>query len=275
MSVSLWNGDLHVHTNLSFCAPQTTVPESYLPYLDEEDIQVIGFSNHLYPASWIRGSDPEKRPGLERNLRIIPELEEMRRKTNAVVLLGCEIEVIKDKPPTLLPEEAGQYDYVLLAASHVMNIYHEYEKFNIDSADKLRDMTLDRYFYACSLDYPVPTGICHPLYALCSPWEQEVVDGISDSVLSDCFSLAAKKGISIEIHACLYREGTAHNEEGLSPSYLRVLSAAKACGCKFHFGSDAHAPGAFTGKHRLLRRAAEIVGITKADMWHFPALDRI
>ncbi|MBQ9151009.1 MAG: hypothetical protein IJX72_02070, partial [Clostridia bacterium] len=73
--------------------------------------------------------------------------------------------------------------------------------------------------------------------------------------------------ISIEIHACLYRKDTPLNEHGLSDHYLRILSAAKACGCKFHFGSDAHEPKAFVGSHDRLRKAAELVGITEDDLW--------
>ena len=35
---SLWYGDLHLHTNLSNCAPRDTVSETYLPFLEQEDV---------------------------------------------------------------------------------------------------------------------------------------------------------------------------------------------------------------------------------------------
>ncbi|GEM_PF-1939326 len=272
MSYSLWNGDLHTHTNLSLCAPASTVPASYLPYCQQEDIQVLGFSNHLYYKEWNLLGQTGDQMGVNRVLRLAPQLAETQKQTDMKLLFGCEVEVIYGKEPALAPADATPFDYVLIAASHILNIPHEYDTRELQDADKLRERTLERFLFACSLDYPVPVGICHPLYPICSPVEQQVVDGISDSQLAECFSLAAKKNISIEIHACLYRKGTALNEEGLSPSYLRVLSAAKACGCKFHFGADAHAPEAFTGVHNKLRLAARRAGITPEDMWQLPAL---
>lgn len=52
-----------------------------------------------------------------------------------------------------------------------------------------------------------------------------------------------------------------------------MLSIAKECGCKFHFGSDAHeAKYAFLGVHSLLERAAKRAGITEYDIWHVARL---
>lgn len=266
---SLWYGDLHIHTNYSHCAPRETVAESYLPYLEKEDVRVLGFSNHLYyPDSVSEEERAEgENPGVRRVLKIKEELEALRQKTDCRILLGCEVETVYGREPSLPRELAGQFDYILLAASHILNLPGYYRNYDLSTPERLRDLVIERFRYACQYDYPAPTGICHPLYPICSPIEQEIVDGISDSILADCFTLAAKKNISIEIHACLYRNGTALDEERLSPTYLRVLSAAKACGCHFHFGTDAHAAERFYGKHALLRRAAERVGITEDDMW--------
>ena len=142
-----------------------------------------------------------------------------------------------------------------------------YTEYDLNSPDVLRQLTIDRFIAACQLDYPVPMGICHPLYPICSPYQAEIIDGMSDTCLKELFSMAAEKHISIEIHACLYRKDTPLNEYGLSDHYLRILSAAKDCGCQFHFGSDAHDPKAFVGVHDKLRKAAELVGITEHDLW--------
>ena len=57
------------------------------------------------------------------------------------------------------------------------------------------------------------------------------------------------------------------DDEGLSPIYIKMLRVAKECGCKFHFGSDAHEPSMFIGSHAKLERAAERAGITRDDLW--------
>ena len=183
-------------------------------------------------------------------------------------MFGCEIDYFPCVgAPYISPEESLNFDYILFASSHILNYPHMYTEYDLGSPDVLRKLTIDRFIAACKLDYPVPMGICHPLYPICSPHQAEINDGISDACLSELFSMAAEKHISIEIHACLYRKDTPLNEHGLSDRYLRILSAAKSCGCKFHFGSDAHEPKAFVGSHDKLRKAAELLGITKDDLW--------
>ena len=263
----MMRSDLHIHTNLSFCAPSSTQPDSYLPYCEEEGISVMGFSNHVYSPHSLKNRQLAEKREPTMFYGYAPRLEELQGISSVRLLLGCEAEVVYEQEPSLSYEEARQFDYVLLAPSHIMNLPEEYRNFDLSTPDKIREMMLRQFFRACLLDYPVPTGICHPLYPVGSPWEQEIVDGITDSQLTDCFTAAAQKGLSIEIHACLYRNGTKRDKDGLSPSYLRILSAAKACGCQFHFGSDAHEPGAFRGVHCLLRLAAQRVGITDADLW--------
>lgn len=259
--------DIHMHTNLSLCAPRETTMATYLSLCEEEKISLLGFSDHLYYDHHLERRGITGETGLERVLKIREEMERMKDKTPVRMLLGCEVENFFGQPESLLPGEAGVFDYVLIAASHIMNHTKEYEKFDLTTPDKLRKMVMEQFVRACELEYPVPAGICHPLYPIVSPWEQEVVDGMTNAQLEECFKLAASKGKSIEIHACLYRNGTRLDKEGLSPSYLRLLCIAKECGCKFHFGSDAHNAEQFRGKHKLLLRAAERAGITSEDMW--------
>ena len=90
---------------------------------------------------------------------------------------------------------------------------------------------------------------------------------MTDEQLAECYTLAAQHDKSIEIHACLYRDTVTLDQEGLSPSYIRMLSIAKQCGCKFYFGSDAHEIQSFVKKHGLLERAAERAGICEDDLW--------
>jgi hypothetical protein len=97
---------------------------------------------------------------------------------------------------------------------------------------------------------------------------QEILDSMSAEMLEECYTLAAKHNKSIEIHACLYRPSVTLDEEGLSPSYIRMLSIAKKCGCKFHFASDSHCSEDFIGVHSLLERGAERAGICENDLWH-------
>lgn len=268
MSTSPFYSDLHVHTNNSFCAPRDTTVASYIPHCEAEGIRLIGISDHVYPTEIIRNNGFPGEDRLSRLTKLRPELEAAQESSGIKFLLGCEIDYFPSVGhPYILPEESTAFDYVMLAASHILNYSYMYSDYDLDDPDVVRRLTVERFIAACELQYPVPMAICHPLYPICSPHQEKIIAGISDACLNECFSMAAERNISIEIHACLYRNDTPLNACGLSDSYLRVLSAAKACGCKFHFGSDAHTPSAFTGVHDRLRTAADILGITEDDLW--------
>lgn len=256
-SKKLCVADLHLHTNLSACAPKTTTVSSYLEHCNSEGIKKIGISNHLYSHK-----------GIEHTLQIKDEIRSLQNNTSIQILLGCEMEMFYDEDFMLDKKTARNFDYVLLAPSHIFNSMPRYEKFDLSSPDKIRHLLIDNFKRACVLDLGVPTAICHPLYPICAPNQQEILDGMTDAQLAECYTLAARHNKSIEIHACLYRNTVTLDEEGLSPSYIHMLSIAKQCGCKFHFGCDAHEPFAFINTHGLLQRAAERAGICEDDLWH-------
>ena len=252
----LCRADLHLHTNLSCCAPETTFVESFLPHCESEGIDTLGFSNHLY--TW---------RGLEHTLKIRDEIEKIKSLHNLKIFVGCEAETVYGDTPDLKPEDAANFDYVLLAPSHILNLKKRYSHIDLDDIDTYRELLIENFKAACRLQYGVPTGIAHPLYPICHKSQQEVLDGITDEQLYDCFTLAAQNDKSIEIHACIYRNSVNLDDEGLSPTYIKLLKIAKQCGCKFHFGSDAHKTEQFIGVHAMLERAACRAGITEDDLW--------
>lgn len=256
-SEKLCVADLHLHTNLSHCAPNDTTINSYLVHCAEEGIKKIGISNHLYSHK-----------GVDHTLQIKDEIRALQTSSSIEILTGCEMELYYDEEPMLQKESASAFDYVLIAPSHIFNQIQHYKNFDLSSSDKIRQIMIDNFKRACLLDLGVPTAICHPLYPIAAPNQQEILDGITDKMLEECYTLAAEHNKSIEIHACLYRDTVELDKEGLSPSYIRMLSIAKKCGCKFHFGSDAHSQEMFVNKHALLERAAERAGICEDDLWH-------
>ena len=248
--------DLHLHTNLSLCAAPETTIGSYLQLCEKEGIKRIGISNHIYYSK-----------GIEHTLKIRDEIKALQGNTPIDILTGCELELFYGQEPLLQVKDADKFDYILVAPSHIFNQIHHYKDYDLSTSEKICDMLIKNFKRACCLDYGVPTAICHPLYPICAPEQQEILDCMTDDMLAECYTLAAKHNKSMEIHACLYRNTVFLDEEGLSPSYVRMLSIAKECGCKFHFGSDAHREKQFIDKHVLLERAAKRAGICKDDLW--------
>ena len=256
--------DLHVHTNLSLCAPKDTTVASFLPLCEQDGTRILGISNHLYAPKRLSCTYPEN---LAYALKIKEEVAALTPQTSVKILIGCEVETFYGQPPGLNREDAATFDYLLLAASHIFNFPGEYQHLDLTTPEKVKKLLIEQFIRACLLEYDKPVGICHPLYPICCPFEQEVMDSFTDSEYETCFSLAAERNVSIEIHACFSRGGTRLDESGLSPSYLHLLEVAKDCGCKFHFGSDAHAPGGFLEIHKKLELAAKRLGITQEDLW--------
>lgn len=253
-----------MHTNLSFCAPKETTVISFLPTCEQYGIKTIGISNHIYAPDKLGCVYPEN---LNHTLKVKQEINAFAPHSKINFLLGCEIETFYGQPPGVSKEDAANFDYLLLAPSHIFNFPEEYREVDLSSPRKVKLLLIKQFVRACLLEYERPVGICHPLYPIGCPWEQMVIDSFLDSEYETCFRLAAEHKISIEVHACLARGGTRLDENGLSPAYLHMLEIAKSCGCKFHFGSDAHTPSGLTNIYSKLELAAKKVGITKADLW--------
>lgn len=260
----LCRADLHIHTNRSRCSPRETTVSAYLPYCKGEGIKTIGISNHIYKPSVLGVKYPEN---INYALSVREEIDAIQNKTDVKILLGCEVETFHSQDVGVSVADARAFDYVLLAASHIFNWKHEYDGFDLSTPEAVKKILIENFVRACEVEYDVPVGICHPLYPIMCPFEYDVVRSFTDEELEDCFTLAAQKRRSIEIHACLSRNGTPLDDEGISPSYVHFLEVAKKCGCKFHFGADIHVPSHFSGSHEKLEIAARRVGITEDDLW--------
>ena len=50
---------------------------------------------------------------------------------------------------------------------------------------------------------------------------------------------------------------------------LRPFHIAKACGCKFYLGSDAHTPEEFDGFHEIYNRVITALDLKESDKFYF------
>ena len=49
---------------------------------------------------------------------------------------------------------------------------------------------------------------------------------------------------------------------------LRPFRIAKACGCKFYLGSDAHSPASLDKARGVFERTIELLGLEDKDKFH-------
>ena len=74
------------------------------------------------------------------------------------------------------------------------------------------------------------------------------------------FYKAASLGVGIELNSDDMRFA---DEE--ADTVLRSYRIAKACGCKFYCGSDAHHPAALDNAKALLKRGVELLDLQESD----------
>jgi histidinol phosphatase-like PHP family hydrolase len=68
----------------------------------------------------------------------------------------------------------------------------------------------------------------------CEGSRDDIVNAITDEAYGDFFARSAAKGIGIELNLPL--------KDAANESALRPYRIARACGCTFYLGSDAHDP---------------------------------
>jgi hypothetical protein len=104
----------------------------------------------------------------------------------------------------------------------------------------------------------IPVSVAHPFQPCGSiDMMDSMLALISDQTFGDLFTEAARRGIGLEI-----------NPWTNTPESYRMFAVAKACGCKFTLGSDAHGGGEMPQLARVAE-CIEHVGITEHDLMDF------
>ncbi len=113
----------------------------------------------------------------------------------------------------------------------------------------------------------VPTSVAHPFAPCGLPSEiyRRVINLLPDDKLTECFRSAKALGVAIEINTGAFKfpeDDWAHDP------LIRVMKLAKAAGCKFTFGTDAHSLAGLD-KIRRADDISRVVGITEDDLAGF------
>ncbi len=256
--------DIHIHTSLSDCAQRDASVQKYIEYAERDGLHVLGFSNHLWddtvtePTNWYRPQN------VAHVLQLRKELEILQKSTAIKLLFGCETEFISNGTLCLSAEHFSLFDYVLIPHGHThikevmppeyKDDFPKHARFLMDSFLRIVEHPLTPR--AVSVAHPFAAGVRHHTF-------NEIQALIPDSYFYEAFSAAKERGIALEINgSCLIylpEKEIPHCE------YVRIYSIAKACGCRFTYGSDSHD---FRTVRRLpaVERFFEQCGITDGDI---------
>lgn len=264
--------DLHIHSYISPCAghdPRQT-KEAILAYGLTNHFGLLCVTDHIWdknvpsPAPvdniWLkRGLDIEK----AKEILPLPQSEKCR------VLFGIEVDMDFFGNLGIAKEEYDTFDFIIFSPSHLHLKGFTRDPANVDgSAAAYKAFYQKRLLQILNMDLPFhKCGLAHFTSCLtCDEGPVAALDQFADEEFREIFSLAAQRGIGIELNIWgLMTRYTPEERE----SILRPHRIAKACGCKFYLGGDAHTPEEFMPRKEQLQQLVDILELTEADKFAF------
>ena len=222
--------DMHMHSKLSICSTDPNqVPNELLRFAEEQGLSTICLTDHHWdeavPTSYPK---PDYWYSLQ-NWAKVSSWGKLPQGKNTRFLFGCEIDMDKAGALGLAPEHYDRFDFIIVPVNHLHLTGFTCEG-GEDSPTRARlwCTRLER-----TLDAALPfhkVGLAHLTGAT------DVFAYISDEELTRLFTKAAERGCGVELN-CNWLDCS---DEVFASIHLRVLGIAKACGCRFYLGSDAH-----------------------------------
>ena len=252
--------DLHIHTPLSRCCrDDRQTPGNVIGELAELGVRRIAFTDHV----WL---NPAAEPGnfyrTQRSDHAIRMLKTAMHTGDwpLEVLVGCEADMTSPETIGITSEACLAFDVVLLASDH----------FHLDGVEKPAETTpagvarhMKRFFLAAARS-GVADILAHPLIPIgYMEAGDRILDWYSDAELFDMLAVAAQAGVAIEINGGVlaeWRQRALRRE-----SLVRVFAVAKAAGCTFTCGSDAHDFDAYRERYRLVAECFCEAGLADSD----------
>ena len=251
------DNDLHIHTNLSPCArdPWQT-PARLLRYAEVTGLSTICVTDHYWDENAPGGFDELDWYSFQHYAHIAQVLS-LPEKEGVRFLFGCETELDQNLNLGITEKRFDDFDFIIIPTTHLHLEGISVPRGEI-SLERRADMWVQRLDRVLSMDLPFhKVGIAHLTCSLIAPKAPgdylKVLDLIDDGTYRELFSRMAALGTGFELNFPL---------SGLSPEdrerELRPYRIARACGCKFYLGSDAHE------LHGLLRAPANFRAIVDA-----------
>jgi histidinol phosphatase-like PHP family hydrolase len=252
------DNDLHIHSQISACScdPEQT-PERILKYAVENGLTTICLADHFWDDSVEGASDWYKPQNYERiaKAKPLPQAEGVR------FLFGCETELNKDLTLGLAKENYEKFDFIVIPTTHFHMRGYTITEEEAENAQTRANAWVKHFEAVLEMDLPFhKVGIAHlvcPLMA--KECYDEMLELLPVDEMTRLFSKAAKLGVGIELNATDLTH-ILKNEYAARP-----FKIAKACGCKFYFGSDAHHPDKFNICKGLFEKAVDLLELTEED----------
>ena len=262
--------DLHIHSFGSMCskAPEQT-PARILQYAADEGYPVVALTDHFWDETvpmpqggW--GPDFYTSQNWEHIRKQLP----LPRHDTIRFLFGAEVDMTLDGTIGISPERLAQMDFVLISISHFHCTDFTISADEAATAEGKAAALLRKLEWV--LARPLPwhkVGLAHLLGQKVSGGDPDlhcaVIRLVQGERLTALFNKAAALGVGIELNTATFSFGSDAEREAVTAFYAH----AKECGCKFFFGSDAHAPFQWEHHRERAQMMADALGLTEADIF--------
>lgn len=194
---------------------------------------------------------------------VIPEMDDIKSKRSELAVklasimpeLGVERadKLIDSVPEAEVAAMLGDRTYAVVAYNADF-IYHSFLSLMANAEFK-------------KLAHTVPTIVAHT-FSPCGftkDMQKRIIEAVTDDRYLECFSIAAEMGVGIEINTGAFKF---RDNDFADEPMIRVMKLAKAAGCKFTFGTDAHSLAGLD-KIRMADRITELCNINEDDVMEF------
>lgn len=252
--------DLHIHSELSSCSSHPLqTPENILKYGIDNGLKTLCITDHHWDSSVEGMSAWYKKQGDIFSALPLPQSEKCR------FLFGCETDMDKNFRIGLSKDEMDKMDFFIVPTTHLHMKGFTIAEENDNIEDKI-PLYIKRFEAFLDADLPFEkVGLAHITCSLIHRDEPDgfikVLDGVSDKAFETLFAGCAKRGCGVELNIGIgFLKGYKYLE-----NVLRPYRIAKAQGCKFYLGSDAHSPEGLEGARVRFEQMIDLLDLKEED----------
>ena len=257
--------DYHIHSQLSACSadPEQTA-QRILQYAKESGLSRICLTDHYWDKA-VPGASNWYAP---QDFDHISQAKPLPQAEGVEFLFGCETDMDKFLTLGIPAERWDDFDFVIIPTTHLhmtgFTLPVEYKESN----EMRARLWVERLEALLSRDLPFhKIGIAHLACSLLDGRSREnylkTLSLIPTEDMERVFTKATQVGCGIELN----QYDTECSEEE-ADTVLRMFRVAKACGCKFYMGSDAHHPESLDKAKKSFEHAVERLGLEESDKFH-------
>lgn len=257
--------DYHIHSQLSSCSrdPEQT-SERILRYAKENGLSEICVTDHYWDDD-VPGASKDYTP---QNFDHIHQVKPLPQTDRVKFLFGCETDMDKFMTVGIPSARFDDFDFIIVPTTHLHMTGFTIAEEDTDSNEKRARLWVKRLNALLDMQLPFhKLGIAHLACFLVDSRSRKdylhTISLISDQSMEALFAKAASLGCGIELN----RSDMSFRDDERD-IVLRPFRIAKACGCKFYLGSDAHFPAHFEKCKEIFERAVTLLDLSEKDKFH-------